>query len=89
MSSRLLRYGDQATIATSLAELLASTRDFLDSIGPVLDKKDIESTKKKMESPYSALAKGKALSLEKAKPNVEKLRAATRDMNKFLKKVSV
>lgn len=89
MSSRLLRYGDQATIATSLAELLASTRDFLDSIGPVLDKKDIKSTKKKMESPYSALAKGKALSLEKAKPNVEKLRAATRDMNKFLKKVSV
>ena len=54
-----------------------------------MDKKDIKSTKKKMESPYTSLAKGKGLSLDEAKPNVEKLRAATRDMNKYLKKITV
>ena len=88
-ASTIMRYGDAATIANALAELLAATKDFLDSVGPVMDKKDIKSTKKKMESPYSSLAKAKGLSLEKAKPNVEKLRAATRDMNKYLKKVTV
>ena len=70
--------------------MVATTKDFLDNVGPVLDKKDIKSTKKKMEAPYGVLLKGGATnSLAKAKPSVEKLRAATRDMNKYLKNISI
>ena len=81
-----------ANIALSLADLLAATNAFLDSVEPAIKHKNIKSTKKKMAAPFSALVKAidkGGLTLEKAKPNVEKLRAATRDMNKYLKKITV
>lgn len=87
-SSNIVRYGEEATFATQVAALLASTKEFLKDVEPLLTYSDVKSAKKSMESAYSTLAKGKS-SLSKSKPVVEKLRNATRDMNKYLKMIKL
>ena len=89
-ASTIMRYGEEKTAPQAIVLLVATTKDLLDNIGPVLEKKDIKATKKKMEAPFVVLQKGGASNtLSQAKPSVEKLRAATRDMNKYLKNIKI
>ena len=89
-ASTIMRYGEEKTAPQAIVLLVATTKDFLDNIGPVLEKQYIKATKKKMEAPFVVLQKGGASNtLSQAKPSVEKLRAATRDMNKYLKNIKI
>jgi len=49
----------------------------------------IKRAKQMMQMAYDSLVKGGSMSMAKAKPHVEKLRNATRDMNKNLKQIKV
>eukprot|EP00039_Didymoeca_costata_P022212 m.3995 g.3995 ORF g.3995 m.3995 type:complete len:586 (-) comp2874_c0_seq1:954-2711(-) len=85
-SSNIVRYGEEATFQTQLQSLLSSAKEFLESIEPLMSFSDVKTAKKSMETAFNSLNKGK-FSLSKAKPTVEKLRNATRDMNKHLKSI--
>ena len=84
------RYGEEAKIKKDVSELISTCATFLQDVEDLVTTYPaVKKAKQMMQLAYDSLVKGGSMSLAKAKPHVEKLRNATRDMNKNLKLLKV
>jgi len=89
-ASTIVRYGEEAKIKKDVSELVSTCATFLQDVDDLLATYPaIKRAKQMMQMAYDSLVKGGSMSMAKAKPHVEKLRNATRDMNKNLKQIKV
>jgi len=89
-ASTIVRYGEEAKIKKDVSELVSTCATFLQDVDDLLATYPaIKRAKQMMQMAYDSLVKGGSMTMAKAKPHVEKLRNATRDMNKNLKQIKV
>ena len=84
------RYGEEAKIKKDVSELVSTCATFLQDVDDLVATYPATNrATQMMQMAYDSLVKGGSMSMAKAKPHVEKLRNATRDMNKNLKQNKV